>query len=49
MGDRRVGETDHLGDDGDGGAEGIEVERGGRESVVDDVALGQDAPEEREC
>ncbi len=32
--------TDHLWDDGDGGAEGVEVERGGWESVVYDVAFG---------
>lgn len=39
-----MGETDHLGDDGDGRAEGVEVERGGWESVVYDVSLGEDAP-----
>lgn len=49
MGERKVAETDHLGDDGDSGAEGVEVERRGWQSVVYDVALGQDAPEEREC
>lgn len=45
----RGGETDHLGDDGDVGAQGVEVERVRREAVVQDGAFGEDASEEREC
>ena len=41
-------QTDHLGDDGDVGAEGVEVERVGGEAVVVDLALGGNAPQEGE-
>ena len=40
-------ETDHLGDDGDAGAEGVEVDPSRGQPVVVDVALCQDAAEER--
>ena len=41
-------ETDHLGDDGDVGAEGVEVDPSCGQPVVMDVALCQDAAEERQ-
>ena len=44
----RAYDTNHLRDDGDVGAERVEVDRVRRNPVVVHLALGEDQPEQRE-